>query len=399
MKVVVVGAGIVGLAAARELAARGADVVVCEKGTVGSGSTERSAGGIRTQFSTPVNVRLSLESIETWERFEEEFGVDIGYRRAGYLFLARSPDTAAAFEANVAMQRDLGADSELLSPAEATAHCPGLNPEGFVAATYCPSDGFADPHLALQGYVEACRDAGVDVRTHTSVEAIRREGSESDGSGREENERDGSGRVVGVETPDGRVDADAVVNAAGPWASRVNALAGVDLPVEPRRRQVAVVDPETPVPADVPLTIDLDTGVYFRPEREGAAIVGGHFATEDPPADPDRYSTTADTDWTVTAVEHAADCATYFGPETRIKRGWAGLYAVTPDHHPVVDEPIPGFVTAIGFSGHGFQHAPATGRLVANLVFDGRPALEGTDALAADRFDDDNDTDTERNVA
>jgi len=387
MKVVVVGAGIVGLAAARELAERGAEVVVCEKGSVGSGSTERSAGGIRTQFSTPVNVRLSKESVETWESFETEFGVDIGYRRAGYLFLARSDDTAAAFEANVAMQRDLGVDSELLSPTEAVAHCPELDAEAFVAATYCGTDGFADPHLALQGYVQACRDVGVDVRTHTPVEAIRRAG------------RDGSGRVVGVETPDGSIEADAVVNAAGPWASRVNDLADVTLPVEPRRRQVAVVDPETPVPADVPLTIDLDTGVYFRPEREGAAIVGGHFATDDPPADPERYSTTADTDWTITAVERAADCATYFGPETRIKRGWAGLYAVTPDHHGIVDEPAPGFVTAIGFSGHGFQHAPATGRLVADLVFDGTPELEGADALAADRFDDDHDTDAERNVA
>jgi sarcosine oxidase subunit beta len=394
MKVVVVGAGIVGLAAARALAERGAEVVVCEKGSVGSGSTERSAGGIRTQFSTPVNVRLSMESIETWASFEAEFGVDIGYRRPGYLFLARSADTAADFEANVAMQNDLGVDSELLSPSEAVERCPGLDPGAFVAATYCGTDGFADPHLALQGYAQACQALDVDVRTHTPVEAIRR-----DGSGRDGSDRDDSGRVVGVETPDGAIDADAVVNAAGPWAHRVNDLAGVTLPVEPRRRQVAVVDPETPLPADVPLTIDLDTGVYFRPEREGAAIVGGHFASEDPPADPDRYSTSADTDWTVTAVEHAADCATYFGPGTRIKRGWAGLYAVTPDHHAIVDEPVPGFVTAIGFSGHGFQHAPATGRLVADIVFDGAPALDGASALAADRFDDDRDTDAERNVA
>ncbi|NHN40395.1 FAD-binding oxidoreductase [Halorubellus sp. JP-L1] len=394
MRVVVIGGGIVGLASAHALATRGADVVVCEKHSLGAGSTERSAGGIRTQFSTAVNVRLSMESIRVWESFEDEFGVDIAYRRAGYLFLARDDETAAAFEANVEMQNRLGAASELLSPDAAREHCPGLDADEFVAATFCPTDGFADPYLALQGYAQACRDVGVDVRTHTPVEAIHREGD-----GTADGADDDAGRVVGVETLDGRIDADAVVNAAGPWAQRVNDLAGVDLPVSPRRRQVAVVDPETPVPADVPLTIDLDTGVYFRPERDGAAIVGGHFATEDPPADPDRFSTTADTDWTVTAVERAADCANYFGPETRIKRGWAGLYAVTPDHHPIVDEPAPGFVTAVGFSGHGFQHAPATGRLVADIVHDGAPGLEDADALAADRFHGDDHTVEERNVA
>jgi sarcosine oxidase subunit beta len=393
MEVVVVGGGIVGLASAHALADRGADVVVCERRTLGSGSTERSAGGIRTQFSTPVNVRLSLESVRVWERFEAELGVDIQYRRAGYLFLARTDDTAADFEANVAMQRDLGADSELLSPEDATEHCPGLDPERFVAATYCPTDGFADPHLALQGYAQAVRDVGVDVRTHTPVENILRDTDDAAGSN-----APAAGGVVGVETPSERIDADYVVNAAGPWASRVNDLVGVDLPVEPRRRQVAVVDPETPVPADVPLTIDLDTGSYFRPEREGAALVGGHFGDDDPAADPDRYSTTADTDWTIDAVERAADYATYFGPETRIERGWAGLYAVTPDHHPIVDEVAPGYVTAIGFSGHGFQHAPATGELVAALVVDGEPDLEGADALAAERFED-GDTTEERNVA
>jgi sarcosine oxidase subunit beta len=397
MQVVVVGAGIVGLASAHALAARGVDVVVCEKHNVGAGSTERSAGGIRTQFSTAVNVRLSVESLDVWESFEERFGVDIEYRRAGYLFLARDDETAAGFEANVEMQQSLGVDSVLLDPAEGVEYCPGLDADEFVAATYCPTDGFADPHLALQGYSEACREAGVDVRTHTPVERIHREGDGGTESGTDGDREEG--RVVAVETPDGRVDADAVVNAAGPWAGQVNDLADVSLPVEPRRRQVAVVDPETPVPADVPLTIDLDTGVYFRPEREGAAIVGGHFGEPDQVTDPERYSRTADTDWTITAVERAADCATYFGPETRLKRGWAGLYAVTPDHHPIVDEPAPGFVTAIGFSGHGFQHAPATGRLVADLVLDGEPDLEGADALAADRFDDPDGTVDERNVA
>ncbi|MFC4406054.1 NAD(P)/FAD-dependent oxidoreductase [Haloarchaeobius iranensis] len=383
MTVVVVGGGIVGMAAAYSLAERGREVVCCEKGSLGSGSTERSAGGIRTQFSTRVNVRLSLASIAVWESFEAEFGVDIEYRRSGYLFLAREEATVEDFAANVAMQQEEGVDSELLTPEEAREHCPELDPSPFRAATYCPTDGFADPHLALQGYSQAAAEAGVEVRTKTPVTDVH---------------RDGDGRVTGVETPDGAIDADYVVNAAGPWAGGLNELAGVDLPVAPKRRQVAVVDPETPVPESTPLTIDLDTGSYFRPEREGAALVGGHFGGDDPEVDPDRFSASADTDWTVEAVEHAAAYASYFGPETRIKNGWAGLYAVTPDHHPIVEEVAPGYLVAIGFSGHGFQHAPATGRLVADLVVDGETDLVPLDALSADRFER-GETHDERNVA
>ncbi|WP_267644212.1 NAD(P)/FAD-dependent oxidoreductase [Haloarchaeobius amylolyticus] len=371
MNVVVIGGGIVGLASAYSLADRGADVVVCEKGSIGAGSTERSAGGIRHQFSTRVNVQLSRESVRVWESFADEFGVDIAYRRSGYLLLAREEETAAAFEANVAMQQEEGVDSRFLTPAEAAEVCPELDVEPFQAATFCPDDGFADPHLALQGFSQAATEAGAEVRTKTAVTAIET--------------RDGA--VVGVETDDGRLDADFVVNAAGPWAGRIAELAGLDLPVAPRRRQVAVVDPETPVPDEVPLTIDLDTGSYFRPEREGSAIVGGHFADEDPDVDPDGFDGNADLDWMIEAVEHAADYAGYFGPETRIKRGWAGLYAVTPDHHPIVEETIPGFVNAIGFSGHGFQHAPAVGQLVAELVLDGEASLVDIGALSSDRFE------------
>ncbi|MFB6207453.1 MAG: NAD(P)/FAD-dependent oxidoreductase [Haloglomus sp.] len=395
MHVVVVGGGIVGLASAHALAERGVDVTVCEQGAIGSGATERSAGGIRTQFSTAVNVRLSLASIEVWEDFEAQFGVGIDYRRTGYLFLARETDTADAFAEDVAMQNDLSVPSELLSPAEAAEHCPGLHADRFEAATYCPLDGFADPHLALQGFARAAREAGVDIRTHTPVTEIhhQRGGRESDG----DDPREGA-PVAGVTAGGSRIEADGVVNAAGPWARRVNEMAGVDLPVAPRRRQIAVVEPSTALPEDVPLTIDLDTGSYFRPEREGTALVGGHFADDDPDADPDTYDEGMDLSWAATAVERAGACADYFGPETRIRRGWAGLYAVTPDHHAIVDEIRPGFVTAVGFSGHGFQHAPATGQLVADLVCDGDPSLVEASALAADRFERGAARD-ERNVA
>ena len=381
MNVVIVGGGIVGLSSAYALAERGASVTVCEKGSIGGGNTERSAGGIRAQFSTPVNVELSLESMRVWDSFEERFGIDVEYRRTGYLFLARTEEAAATFRENVAMQTARGVPSEFLSPADALEYCSGLRPEAFVGATYSPTDGFADPHLALQGYAQAADEAGASLLTKTAVTGVCRE----------------DGRVTGVETEAGRLEADYVVNAAGAWARRVAAMADVTLPIAPKRRQIAIVAPETPVPETDPLTVDLERGSYFRPERDGDALVGGHVVDADPDYDPDGYPTSFDFDWAAAALESAADWTTYFGPESGLKRGWAGLYAVTPDHHPILEETIPGLITAAGFSGHGFQHAPATGRIVAELVLDGEASLVDVDPLSSDRFELD-DQRTERNV-
>ena len=375
MDALVCGGGIVGLAAGYELADRGADVTLCERGSLGGGSTARSAGGIRSQFSTRVNVELSLASEAVWDAFEERFGVDIGLRKNGYLLLARTEATADRFREDVAMQRELGAATELLTPVEAVERCPGIDPEPFVAATYNPDDGVADPTLAVQGYAGAAREAGVDLRTGTAVTDVHLEGD----------------RVVGVDVraagETDRLAVDCVVNAAGAWAARVGDLAGVELPIAPRRRQIAVVEPSAPVPESAPLTIDLDTGSYFRPERDGIALVGGHFAETDPDADPDDYDEGMDVGWAADAVDQAAAYADYFGPETRIRRGWAGLYAVTPDHHPIVERSVPGLVTAAGFSGHGFQHAPATGRIVADLVLDGETDVADVSALVRERFE------------
>ena len=381
MRIVVVGGGIVGCSSAYYLAQRGADVVLCERSNIGAGSTERSAGGIRAQFSTPVNVALSRASMRVWDRFEDEFDADISHRRSGYLFLARTDDSVEELAETVAMQNEQGVPSELLTPEEALEHCPGLRADRFRSATYSPTDGFADPHLALQAFATRAREVGVDICTGVEVTDVL---------------RDGNG-VTGVETTDGPIDADFVVNAAGPWAGRVAAMAGLDLPILPERRQIAVVDPETPVPESVPLTIDLDTGSYFRPEREGAALVGGHFGG-DTTVDPNAYDHSSDLDWTIDAVEKAAEWTTYFGPDSRIRRGWAGLYAVTPDHHPIIEETIPGFVNAVGFSGHGFQHAPATGQLVTELVLDGEASLVDISGLDSARFADGRTVD-ERNVA
>lgn len=385
MQVAVVGGGIVGAASAYELAARGADVTLFERGSLGAGSTDRALGGIRAQFSTRVNVALSVASIEVWDAFEERFGVDIDRRRTGYLFCTRDGDTAEAFADQVAMQNEYGVESRTVSPEEAAGLCSGLRAEEFVAGTYCPDDSFADPHLALQGYAGAAREEGVEIRTNTPVAGL--------------DPRESGVQVELADDPGGGVTVDAAVNAAGAWAPRLAETAGYDLPIVPHRRQTAVVEPERPVPESDPLVIDADTTAHFRPERDGRALVGGHFAGNDPVVtDPDRLSERPDTDWAAEAIERVGEVADYFGPESRLAGGWAGLYAVTPDHHAIVEESVPGVVTAAGFSGHGFQHAPATARVVAEIVLDGEASTVDVSGLGRDRFDD-GDPLVEQNVA
>ncbi len=383
MTVVVVGGGIVGAASAYYLAERGVDVTVLERSSVGAGSTERAVGGIRAQFSTPVNVRLSLAAMEVWDEFEATLGVDIRRRETGYAFLAREPDTAARLRQTVALQRDLGVAVETLSPERLRERTGvAVHADEFELATLGHDDGVADPHLALQGFLSAAREVGATVRSHTRVTDVTT----------------ANGRVTGVTTERERIDVDWVVNAAGPWARRVGAMVGLDLPVVPQRRQAVVVAPERPVPETAPLTFDADRGVYFRPDRDGDALLGGHFGGDDE-RDPDHYPTDYDLEWAAEAMERAADCAAHFGPDAAVRRGWAGLYAVTPDHSPIIEESLPGFINAVGFSGHGFMHAPATGQVVADIVTEGRPKTVEVSELGLDRFDDrDEDDRPEANV-
>ena len=367
MHAAIVGGGIVGLASAYYLRQRGVDATVFERDRIGAGSTPRAGGGIREQFSTPVSIALSRESVTVWKRFEEEFGVDIDYRRSGYLYLARTEETAERIRDLTALHAEHDVPSEFVASEEAVERCPELRADRYVGATYCPTDGFADPERALQGFALGAARAGAEVRVGAPVTDVVREGD----------------RVAGVETPDGRVEADYVVNAAGAWAPAVASMAGLDLPIVAERRQLLVVGSK--VPLSVPFTIDLDTGSYLRPHGEGAYI-GGRFDERDV-VDPDAFDPTYDDDWADEARERAADCTRYVAPDARIKRGWAGLYAMTPDHHPIVEETVSGFVTAAGFSGHGFMQSPAAGRVVAELIADGEASAVDVSALAADRFE------------
>lgn len=372
MEVIVVGGGIVGMASADNLLAEGADVTVLEKAHLGAGATGMG-GGIRTQFSTAANVQLSLASLDDWREFEPEFGVDIRPRKLGYLLLAREESTAERLRADVEMQRELGAPNEYISPSEATEVCPGLRANRFVGAGSSPEDLFVDANLALQGYADRVRELGGEVRTGTEVVDVRRESND--------------GRVAGVRTSDGvTLEADSVVNAAGAWAAEVAAMADIELPVVPQLRRQLLVKPGEPYPPRHPLTMDLDSGFVFYPEDGRSMIVSGQVGPM-LEVDPDGYRTNIDLDWTTRVIEGVGELADYFSPDTETRERIAGVYATTPDHNPIIEETVPGIVNAVGFSGHGFMHAPATGRMVAELVTEGSQSLVDPDAFSSDRFE------------
>jgi sarcosine oxidase subunit beta len=377
--VVVIGGGVVGCSIAYHLVRRGQpDVVVLERETVGSGTTSKAAGGIRVQFPTETEVRFSLESIRVFERFEDEFGVDPGYRKIGYLFCVADEEDLGGFEQRIALQRRLGGDVRVITPKEAQAIVPALRVDDLVAAVWGPGDGMAGPAEVTNGFARRARDLGATIAEGVDVSAIRLE----------------RGRVVGVTTSDGAIAAPIVVNAAGPAARRVARLAGVDVPVHPRRRHIFYTEPFPEIPGPVPLTTDRASGFYFRKEMEQLLLSPGDV--EDIGDD-----STVPVDWG--RVEETVQKALHRIPiveQARIAGGWAGLRPLTPDDHAIIG-PAPGvdgFFLAVGFGGHGFQHSPATGRHVAEWLLDGAPSMDlslfdparfaGGNAVAHDRGPD-----------
>lgn len=354
---VIVGAGVVGCAIAYHLMRRGfGRVLVLEREAVGAGTTSKAAGGIRAQFPTAVEIQFSLESMAVFERFPEEFGVDPGFRRIGYLFLVSDPEDLEGFRQRVALQRSLGADVRIITPAEARALVPALRVDDLIAAVWGPGDGVAGPAEVTQGFARRARELGARILEGVEVTGIKVD----------------DGRVAGVHTSRGSVSTRLVVNAAGPAAARVARLAGVAIPVWPRRRHIFFTEPFPEIPGPVPLTTDRATGFYFRKELEQLLLSPGDV--EDVGDD-----LRAAVDWR--RVEETVDKAVRRLPvleKARIAGGWAGLRPLTPDDHALIGwaPGVQGFFLAVGFGGHGFQHAPATGRQVAEWLVDGRPSLD-----------------------
>ncbi len=346
-EVVVVGGGAMGASVAWHLTELGvSDVVLLERGSLASGSTSKAAGGIRTQFADELNIRIALRSLDEFESFAERFGVDIGFRQAGYLFLLDSPADVERFQAALALQHSLGVSSRELSVQEAGAMIPQLETADLLAATFCDLDGYASPESVVQGYAR-----GLDVRQGCAVEGIDVHG----------------GKIVGVETSRGRIATSIVICTAGAWSSELGALAGVDLPVRGEPRWMFFTPQDGGLPDPLPLTIDFSTGFYFH--REGPGLVfGGREQT------PEELAVPATRRLPVIA-------------ELPIQSSWWGYYEVSPDWNAIVGEATEPsrFLYATGFSGHGFQQSPAVGEHLAELVVGREPTLD-LSAFSAERF-------------
>jgi sarcosine oxidase subunit beta len=414
--VVIIGSGIVGSSVAYHLAQAGCtNVLVIEREAhQGKGSTGKSMGGVRAQFSTPVNIQMSRYSIDFFSRFDEVVGHPADYRAHGYLFCATSESHLAYLKANRERQIAMGVNNvEWVSPAEIQAIVPQLRTDDILGGTFCPTDGFVDPHSVMMGFMLNAREKGGRLWLDTQVTGIEvdsagrspAEKKRTDGAGKAEpfrtsgrqsrKEKDQAAdetsalpvlearRIAGVMTSRGFVSTRVVVNAAGAWAAGVAEMAGAELPVEPLRRQLVPTEPFDQLPKRFPMVIDMSTGFHFR--REGKGIL---LAWNDP-AETVGFKTEFDPTFIEKILTRAASRVPVLAEaEVNPRRAWAGLYEMTPDHHAIIG-PAPnvkGLYFVNGFSGHGVMHSPASGRIAADLILSGHSDLIDATQLGVERF-------------
>jgi sarcosine oxidase subunit beta len=369
--VVIVGGGIVGSSIAYQLTKAGCrDVLVLEREAhQGKGSTGKSMGGVRAQFSTPVNIQMSLYAIPFFRDFEEVLGHPSGYRAQGYLFVAASESHLNYLRANYARQAALGlTTARLLDAIEVARMVPQLRSDDIVGGSFCSTDGFVDPYSVMTGFTLRAIDQGARLQREVTVTGIQ---------------KDARG-ITAVETSQGESVATRIlVNAAGPWAAQVASFAGLDLPVEPLRRMLVPTEPFDKIAHSAPMTIDMSTGFHFRPEGLGLLMAWND------PEEKSGFNTTVDRAFVEKILTRAVSRVPVLEEvEVNPSRAWAGMYEMTPDHHPILGEApgIGGFYCANGFSGHGVMHSPATGKILADLILKGSTDLIDARLLNYSRF-------------
>jgi sarcosine oxidase subunit beta len=354
--VVIAGGGIMGCALAYQLAKRDIDVLLLERETLGSQSTGKCAGGVRQQFSMEANVRLQRMSVRMFEEFEQETGQAADFRQIGYLFVLTLPQHVEDFRHNMEMWHRAGlTEARWVDATEASRMVPVLNVDDVLGCTFCPTDGIASPADVTVGYAAAARRHGARLREGVEVIGVDVAGD----------------RVRGVRTSSGDVATRLLFNCAGAWSSSIGRMAGLEIPVLPYRRHIAVTGTFAAVPRNNPMTVDFQSSVYFHPEGDGVLI--GMSDRDEPPG----YSTDVNWDFLEKMFEQAARRAPALAG-AGVKTAWAGLYETTPDHQAILG-PVPeleGFWCAAGFSGHGFMQAPAAALLLSQLLLEHKSEID-----------------------
>jgi sarcosine oxidase subunit beta len=362
--VVVIGGGVIGTSAAFHLAEAGVEVVLVERAALGSGSTRRAAGGVRTQFSDVLNIEIAKRSLAAFRDFDRRPGWEIALKQVGYLFVLTRDSDVEAFEQSVALQNERGLGSRIVTPAEVRTLCPILAGDDILAGAFSPGDGHAAPEDVVQGYAVGTRAHGGHIEVGCEVLGIEVRGHD----------------IAEVLTSRGAVRTSAVICAAGAWSRRCGAMAGVELPVSPLRRQILFTEAIDALPDELPMTIDFASSFYFH--REGPGLLMGMSDPNEQPG----FSVETTDDWIPDLMEIVRRRAPRIA-DAGIRGGWAGLYEMTPDHNALIGEAagVSRFLYATGFSGHGFLQGPAVGEILRDMFLRRDPFVDVT-PLAADRF-------------
>lgn len=367
-EVAVIGGGVIGLSVARALGAAGIDgVIVFEAGAApGQGSSARANGGFRAQFTTAINIEFSHYSIAELERLDVISRSTLGFHQTGYLFFTGDEERAAGLRTAYELQRSLGVDTEWLSPDDVAERAPLVRREGLIAGTFHARDGFLDPSGLVAALKREAQRCHAEVRTNSEVLGIEERGE-----------------TFELTTAVGATSARWIVNAAGADARAVGAMLGVDVAVDPVRRNLAFIPDDSGAPL-IPMCVDLDTGVLVRRE-----VHGGYVIAYSNPDDAPGRETSVDPRFLDDVAERIGN---RFPNLDSIpidpRRCWTGLYPETADHHAIVGPAPehPRFIVCAGFGGHGLMHAPAAGRAVVELITDGECSTFDLTPLRLSRF-------------
>ncbi len=363
--VVIIGGGVFGAHLAYALASHGRQqIVLLEQDILAGGSSSKATGGLRQQFAEELDIRFSVEGVRFYERFIREYmpaqvqTPPLRFDQFGYLFLCTTPESWQNLQIYADRQRKLDVPTELLGPAEIRRRVPQLVVDDVLGATFCQTDGYSDPGAMARAVAQAARSLGVHIQEHTPVTRVlvRR------------------GKVQGVMTPQGKITAPVVVNAAGAYAALVARQAGImDLPIWPLKRQLYQTESFDDLPQDVPMVVDTGSGFHFRRRDDGVVLtlplpVSHEQIQRNRRLEPESFALNIEESlWPLIQAQIRHRCPT-LGRAT-IRRVWAGLYEMTPDEHPILGATeIKGFLCGCGFSGHGFMHSPRAARLLAESI-------------------------------